>query len=397
MSYLPGQTPLWPITPDWSNSVKETLAWLTDIIRARNGRAQKRELRRSPRRSLDFSVVYEGQDRRILDNLLQANGGSYWWLPMWHDVQQLDADLPLGSLVVPCRTTGFDFAVGGKVLLRASVTDWELLTIDSFDGAGLTFTTTTSQDFSAGTALYPVRLAFLDEQPEDTIWTDRAGTRNVRFRVEPPNDWGAIGPTESYLGYTVLSVRPDWSEAPKRTFDRTLDTIDVDTGPISVFDFPGRAFTKLKQRWIAYGRDENTEMRSLLYFLRGRMATLWVPTWQSDFLMTDSMTAVATDMEVEWSGYSLFPLPAQWRDIRIELVTGQVFYRRITDVTDNGTTELLTLDSALGVAVDPADVLLISFIVLAEGSSDTMELNHPVDADGLTELTIGFNGVRHDI
>lgn len=397
MTYVAGNVPLWPITADWSESVDESLEWLTNVMEARTGRVQKRQLRQSPRRYFKFRVVAEGSRRRILDNLLQANSGDYWWLPIWPDVQQLSADLGAGANFIPCRTEGFDFVEDGKVLLRSDVQTWDLLTIVSVTETGLVVNEATSQDFSAGAAVYPVRLAFLDAQPEETVWTDRAGRRTVNFRIEPPCDFTAQAPSATYRGYPVLEMRPDWSKEPRRTFERKLESIDVETAPVAVFDIPGRAFYKVSAQWSVCGRDENTELRSLLYWLRGRMATLWVPSWQSDFILVTNMASGATTMTVEWTGYSLFDVPAHFRDLRIELVNGTVFYRRIQSVTGDGMTESLVLDSALGVAITPSDIEKISVIVLSQLSSDKVELKHPVDADGVTQTTLGFKGVRHDV
>lgn len=397
MSYTAGQTPLWPLTPNWSDAVIESLEWLTDVLRAQNGRAQKRGLRRSPRRGLEFSVLADDQNRRVLDNLLQANGSGYWLLPVWHDVQLLTSGVVIGSTTITCLTTGFDFVEGGKAVLRTSLTDWEVVTIDTVDTAGLTLSAATLQAFDAGVALYPLRLAMLNSQPEETTWSDRMGTRPISFRIAEPCDWIAVLPASIYRGYPILDRRPDWSQTPKNTFERDLDIVDSETGPITVFDWPGRSFRQISMRWIAYGRAENAALRSLIYALRGRQQTVWVPSWQSDLRLVNTVSAIATSLTIEWSGYSLFGVQAHWRDIRIELTDGAAFYRRITAVDTEDDREILDIDTALGVTVTPAQVRCISFMVLAEQVSDTVELRHPVDADGITELSIAFKGIRHDI
>jgi hypothetical protein len=56
VAYAADQAAPWPVPPNWAQSVLETLQWLTDWQRARDGEVTKRELREAPRRQLQFTV-----------------------------------------------------------------------------------------------------------------------------------------------------------------------------------------------------------------------------------------------------------------------------------------------------------------------------------------------------
>src|SRR5690606_14380140 len=99
-------------------------------------------------------------------------------------------------------------------------------------------------------------------------------------------------------------------------------------------------------------RTEQAALRSLLYWLAGRYSALWVPSGMADLKLAADVGASDTTLSVQWCGYTVFGRQqANRRDIRIELVGGTVFYRRITDSAESGDSETLTIDSALGTAV----------------------------------------------
>lgn len=189
MSYAFNAPVPWPVPPDWSNGVRERLSWLTDVIQAKNGRRQKRELRLAPRRIFDFEVIADEQLRRVLDALLMDHGGKYFMLPIWHDVQLLDAPLAAEQSFVPCRTVGFEFVQEGYALLWLAINQWQLVGIADIEVAGLQLGTLTSRQWPLGTRIYPVRRARLVDQPTEAGWTDSSGQRSVSMIIDEPCDW----------------------------------------------------------------------------------------------------------------------------------------------------------------------------------------------------------------
>lgn len=399
MSYQAGKDVLWPVPADWGgNGVRETLEWLSELLPARNRKTQKRQLRQVPRRTFEFDIITDEQLSRVADTLLNDQGSKDWLLPIWHDVQLLGVELANSSLAVPCRTVGFDFVQGGQAVLWISVNRWEVVDIEAIEVDQLTLQDTTTFAWPAGTRLYPLRRGHLVEQPQETRWSDDKGTRKVQFIIDEPCAWPAVLPGATYRGYPVLEMRPDEGEDLSASFARSVETVDVGTGPIARFDWPGRSFREAQVTWLVHGRDQHSDLRSLLYALRGRMQTLWLPTWNRDLVLIETVGATSTSLTIEWAGYTLFGRQqSNWRDIRIELLGGATFYRRIMSSMEAGPAEQLTIDEALGVELSPGRVRCISFLVLSEQASDAIELVHVTDADGITSASTRFQGVRNDV
>lgn len=394
MSYAAGVDVLWPVPPTWVSAVRERLEWQTSVVRSRySGRGQKRQLRRSPRRFFELTCTAQHANRRALDTLLQARGVHTWQLPIYHDVQLL-GPLNSGVSTVPCTTTGYEFVGAGKALLWRALNDWEIVTINTVGGSQLNLSAPTTRAWPKATRLYPLRTAVLDELPAESSYSDARGTRQVQFRLLGANDATATAPAASYLGYPVLEEPPEWSGDLETLFNRQIERVDNDTGAVALLDQPGRPFREAQCRWLLGNRTRHTQIRALLHWLRGQQATLWVPTWHSDLLLAADIGAGDNSIAVEWAGYSLFgALADNWRDIRIELLNGTVYYRRLGSVLDEGATEALGIDAPLGVAVSRAQVRRISFLVLSEQASDVVELEHATDASGITRISTRFRGV----
>ncbi|HEX7111721.1 MAG TPA: hypothetical protein VF216_04705 [Mizugakiibacter sp.] len=398
MSYAIGAPVLWPIPPDWSQPVRESLAWLTDYMQARDGTRQKRQMRIAPRRAFVFQATADADDRRILDALRFDQGVRQWALPIWPDVQLLAAPLAAGATSIPCDTVGRDFIDGGQAVLWSARNVWELVAVQTVAANALTLTAPTVGAWAAGTRLYPVRTARLQGTPGETHFNDDLSRTQVQLLIDEPCDWASTAPAATYRGAPVLEWRFDESDDPTSSYERMVQTVDEQTGPISYFDLPALPFRVQSHRWTLFGRSERTAFRSLLYWLRGRMGTLWVPSYQADLQLASAVGASDAFLTVMWCGYTVFGrTQANRRDIRIELRDGTVFYRRITGSTEAGATEQITIDSALGMAVSAAAVRVISFMTLAELASDGIDLDHVHDVDGIAQCTTGWRGVKNDL
>ncbi|WP_458068630.1 hypothetical protein [Rhodanobacter sp. BL-MT-08] len=400
MAFAIGEPVIWPIPPDWGDPLKETLAWLTDVLQGRLGVQQKRQLRLAPRRSFTFLSMMAAQDRRLMDAVRADMGTRPWQLPIWPDLQWTQADLPAGSTVLPCATSGYDFVDGGQALLWRGLNQWELATVQSIGADSLTLTGPTQHDWPALTRLYPTRAAVMNAQPEQDRWSDDGGKVSVSFDIIEPCDWPAAMPASFplYRGVYVVEWRPNESNDPTDTYDRLIEPVDADTGLVEYIDLPQVPFRNQSHEWLIVGRADHDAFRSLLYALAGRMGTVWLPSWSSDVLLASPVSPADVTLTIEWCGYTVFgrQQPGR-RNLRIELWSGAVYYCRITGSVEATDTESLSIDNALGVAFAPSDVRAVSFMTLAELADDSIELDHVTDADGILQVTTAWEAVKDDV
>lgn len=400
MGYAVGQPVLWPAPPEWSGGVQETLSWLTDAMQATaTGMQQTRALRATPRRTFAFQTLDASDTRRIVDAIAFDIGVRAFLLPIYPDVQWLNAPLASAIEAIPCRTAGFDFVVGGQVALWLDVQHWEVATIADITDDGLTLTAPTANAWPIGTRLYPLRTARLQEAPEATQSSSDVSSLDVAILIDEPCDWPAAWPSATtYRGVPVLEWRGDESDNPTVEYDRLGNSVDSDTAGVYYFDLPGLPFRLQSQAFVLYGRDAHTAFRSLLYALAGAAGQMWVPSWQDDLRLLSPVTAAATQLQFAPCYYSVFGAQqTNRRDIRIELVDGTVFYRRITGSAQGATSETLQLDSALGQPVSPGDVRQISWLSMCALAGDSVEIDHDTDADGVATATLQWRAVQNHV
>lgn len=376
--------------------VSEQLDWLTDTLAAATGPVQTRRLREAPLVTLAFSGLETAARRRWLETQLWHVGAGPWLAPLVMDAQALAAPLASGSTSVPADTDDARYVADGQALLFSdNPREFEVLAIESIGDGELVLAEETARTWPAGTRLAPVRIATLDGQPLLGRFTsDNTDVYQVRFRLQEPLESPAdFGPAE-YRSLPVLERRPVWTSDPRWSPERTLTAADHDAAPARVFDLVGGATPRLVLQFALVGMDEVHSFRGLLYAMAGRWSPVWIPTWASDLRVVATVADGATTLDVDGPLMSPHAVTSNRRDIRIELVDGTVYFRRITAATlQSPTVDRLTLDSAIATGFAANQVALVSFLTLYRQESDVNLLRHFDHATVQCELA--FKGEIH--
>ncbi|WP_162405582.1 hypothetical protein [Pseudoxanthomonas jiangsuensis] len=374
--------------------IVEQLDALTDVLPAENGVEQRRGLRLSPRTTLEFSGLEEGAARRHLEHLLHANGAGRWWVPFPMDRGALPEPLAAGATAVPVDTRWRHYRAGGRaLLLGATPRDYELVDVDEVASDALTLAEPTVRDWPAGTAVLPVALARLDGMPSLSRFTSDAVPYQVRFLFEEPVDWPATAGAAEYRDVPVLEVAPDWGDDPAWTPERQFVEEDNGTAPPARFDPQGGPRGLAMRNYTLLSMEQAAAFRSLLYALDGRRCPIWLPSLAGDLQVVANVSNGATTLDVGWTGLSAWPLAQGRRDLRIQLRSGTVLYRRITAATAVGDdVERLTLDAAIGTGFTAAQVALVSFLVPVRQEADAVVLRWW--SHGTASAQLSFRGLR---
>lgn len=389
----------WTFVPDWADGIRERLTASTDILQSESAVSQRRQLRLAPRREFSGPVYAEGRERQLLDLSLFGWSDRIWSLPIWPDIQLLDVSLAADADFIPCNTQYLDFRDGGLAMLRGeNAFTSETVEILEVLSGGLQLKRNTQQAWSAGSRLYPARAAQLLEEPSLSKLTDQLIEAEVQFLVVEACDWPEWLPTSLYRGRPVWDRRPDDSESLTHSAQRLRSTLDSGFAQPLITDTANRALQMHGQRHLDLGREARALVRAFIYGMRGRQKVVWVPTHMDDLTMVATVSAVGTALDIAYIGYKRFSAgkPGR-RDIRIELWDGSVFMRRITGSTElDSQIERVALDSALGIEVQPDQVARISWMNLMRFESDTQEIEHMTDSEGVAAWATVFREERDD-
>lgn len=391
----------WAFAPDWADGVLEEFDWLTDVLQSESAAEQRRELRMGPRRLFSAPMYVEDRERQLFDLQLFGWGARTWVLPIWPDAQVLLAPLAAEVLRIECDTEHLDFVVGGLAMLRGeSAFAVEVVEILALDANGLDLKRATQLAWPAGTRIYPACPAQLTEQPQLARLSNTAFGTEVQFILLQDSDWPALIAADlpTYRDHLVLEVRPDETEDLTHSFQRLLATLDNKTAIPLVTDISGKAMPVTGWQWVNEGRAERAYLRSLLYTLKGQQAAMWIPTWADDLTVVGTVTDTGLTVDIANIGYARFGQgrPGR-RDVRIELLDGQILYRRIDAAAEiDIETERLTINAALGVTLEPHQFARVSWMVLSRSSSDRNTIEHLADSEGVAKTAVTFQGVRDD-
>lgn len=399
MSYVEGGLVLWPLSPNWKKTVKETLEYRTRIIGPTyTGLRQKRRMRIAPRRSFAFEVHPYDKSKRLLDNLRFSHGAREWAMPVFHDRQRLASTLAEGETTIPCATVDYDFADGRYAVLcnhNRFITKFEIVQLTTVGSGVLNLAAPTEEEWPAGSFLYPIRMARLDFNSNNaSILNGKVSTLSVVMDVTEPCDWPEHEFADEYRGRPVWEFGNNWRSGRSFGFNRIIETVDNDTSMPVHFDFPNKTFAALDTEWQVHGRAAQSVQRSALYALLGRYTSVWVPTLTEDLKPLLTIGSASTTVTVEYCGYTLFGLGQEGRqDIRIELYDGTVYYRRITGSNEVLGVEQLTINTALGAEVTIAQIRRISFMMLMQQASDSITITNHAGGDGAATAPVVFEGV----
>lgn len=154
------QYPIFTIAPDWSRPVTDTYEHACAVITSYAGNEQRSTLRADPVRTITYQVdTVAEQETQLLHSFLLGNQSKVVALPIWFHVKQLNAAVLAGNKIITADT-GY-FSLNGFVLLHRSYTDYEAVQVLEI-GAGFIRTTSTYQDWPAGTNILPLALARIE-------------------------------------------------------------------------------------------------------------------------------------------------------------------------------------------------------------------------------------------
>lgn len=385
----------WDIEPNWIEALVERQIWKTDVIEAEDGHEQRIALKGAPRLEWEFTFDVTEDLRRRFQLMIPARGGGLWLVPVFTDFAQLTDVLPINSLTIPLdldHDMMFEAGYNGMLIFEGRS---EVVSIAEIGSAELLLDAPTAFEWPIGTKVYPVKLARMDD-PRQTAAFFRNYARGVAvFRTEREIP-GTTLAEDSYRGYPVMTIEPNWIESPTIDYTRKLFEYDPGTGRAFTLDRAEASAPVHGYRWTALERADVDTMRRWLYSRRGRARGLWLPTWTDDLKLATLLTAGTTALEIEFVGLVEFGVPqVHRRDLRIQLVSGAVYYRRVVSTADiDDAREQLVIDSGISIDVAPADVERISWMHFARLDSDTIDISFA--HAGNAELVVRMRGPNND-
>jgi hypothetical protein len=428
---------LWPFRPDWEGGVLERLEWLTDVMASTKGAEQRRPQRLTPRKTLEVTFLPHGRGRSVFDLYVMQKGNDDWYIPLWYDVGVLRQPVAIDAGVVMTDVTFREFTLNGLAVIR---------TAPSADDESTTFTYeivkvlgrssgsllvqraqegTTARVWGKGSEIYPLRKARFTDQPKADIVAASVHSTQMSFTITEPNEWQGVSQTAGYgaaysqswamsadvspltpmanlgrvrapenlplfEGFRVLTIKPDYAQDMSIAYDRVLNELDNGNGIPRSSDTLGFAVPTQRHTWFIQGREDAANLRTLLYWLRGKVRPLWVPTFNDDVQLIAPAASGAMYVDIQDIGFVELGGGIGRQVLAINLNDNSWIFRRVVSAVVGAGFERLELSEALPQALNLEDIYKISFMAVNRLAQDTVEINHVTDLEGLTKVVTTF-------
>lgn len=380
---------------NWVNPLLERLTWTTDVMTAYDGSEQRMSLVAGPRGEWEFTFDISDAQRRIFENIMFGWGARVWALPIWTDVEVMSQPIIAGASSIPLATAGRDFHALGLAIIIGPDGTYEAFGVDDVDADQVTAQSPIINTWPAGSRVYPTRPAYLLD-PRSTARSHRNYARGIaRFRSTDELIRESLD-EPLYRDLPLMDREFNWREAPEIEYARKIDTYEYGSGKTVIIDESDLAIPLHRVVFTALDRVDADYLRAWLYARAGRWKGIWLPTWNDDLILTSSLSTSSTNVDVEACGLTHFAEgKPHRRDIRIQLKSGAVYYRRVTDPTaPNEITERLVMNATVPVQINPEDVERISWMHFVRLDQDSVEITWV--NQNQAETTLALKGPRND-
>lgn len=337
---------IFPFHHNWDQPFVESFEYKTDIFTSVSGVEQRRSLRRNPRVTLEQKIVTRGPDTARLKRQMVLWASYPFAMPDWARVS-LTGAASAGVRTIPIKTAIPGAGAGSRVVISSISGEAWLYTVESATASQLTITEPLPQPIPDGSVAALALVGYLPSGLQQPQVTDTVARMSVRFDALPETapiaDKGVAAATHN--GIEVVTMRPNWQQPVDVTWDYSVFDVDFGRGVKTRYHPVG--FMRPSVKWSMRGMDRARSDAVVSFFHRraGRLTPCYVPSLVNDLPPKGEIGSNATKFVVEGLDAMAYWDRNVQRAIRIESVTGAVYYRNVTKVQQVGLDSEVILDA----------------------------------------------------
>lgn len=384
---------VFPFAPNWNSPVDESFEWNSWVLTAGDGSEQTgSNWGNQPRRHFSYTVLLKGLQLQKFENLLFGWQHRAFGLPVWVDKTKTTASIAPGSTAVPCDTSLRSFVADGFGVLYLDDDNFEAFAIQSVSAGSITAALPTQRAWPAGTRVYPVIPALLNQTTSGGYQVDNLAVVPVSFDCDPqqtPGNTATTATVPQYQGEELYMLRANWASPLSFQVNSARRTLDYRTGANSTYSTQGFSKTTRKHTWNLTGRQSSADFRAFIGRREGIAIPVYMPTGNTDFTVVSPALVDTAYLDVSPNDYDLFvgAHPAR-RDLAILLRNGTYFVRRITDAQMSGSVLRLTLDATFPQNIDPSQMKRVSLVGFYRLESNSVSIRWLTDEVGTAEANL---------
>ncbi|QGH45003.1 capsid and scaffold protein [Bacteriophage Phobos] len=415
----PLEAPIFDLPPNWSSEYRISRDFFTEVIDSRSAREQRRALRQSPRKQVDFSCLMTDADMRRFGSFMQNWQGYPFYMPELTTWVATKTDLAPGAirveLEVPFGPNNEDpilpywVQLGSVVLVRTDA-GWTARLVDRIDYDDLPdpatgqpkplkdrryfveFRAQEDMAIPAGSRLYLAMWGRFGAQISSRHHTSSVMEVGMNFVVEPGSEgplWRPSTPLRAWEGVEVFPFEPNWRKPLDQTSRALLEQVDYQFGRTATFHPVQFNVRDYKMTFHAMNLWEAEQVIAFYERMKGQQNVFWCPTFLEDMVIDPRTT---TDEQLHVLGTEIADNqkgdPVLNR-IAIKLLDGTYEFFKVLNMarTPDGQSSTLVLDRALGQNVRQ-NLVKISWCPLCRLTTDRLLMAFLTDGVAQFDLAI---------
>ena len=382
-----------PVDHNWQSAFRETIEYKTDILESGNGKEQRRAVRFTPRRSLEYSARYVGQEKHELDRFFNKSLARLCYVPQENQVvytaRPLAEEETSVSYTNPTERE-YPWLKAGTVVILSDGWRKETRTLTGASKTLLGFSEKNFTEFPAGTKITPAVIGYVRADPRTIRRTSYAGTIGVTVDLDPKFDQYAPGSAGAYyIGFREFFTKhPNWGDNPEVTHGYLREMVDYGYGLTTAYvpkDFPTRTH---KASYHGKTYEYTREMIDFFCRMRGRNREFLMPSFEPD-IPYYAIAPGSNSILIKGQGFAFdYKDSTVFRRILIRPRVGEDIHAEVDYVEalpDTNTSVIWLRESLPNVNLAPAAVLGINWVTVSRFATDRL------DIDWLTAKVAQFN------
>lgn len=377
-----------PIIP-----MRESLEWKTSIMKGKNGSEQRMILRSAPRQIFDINTYFPTEQLQgRFDAKLFGWQKRVWGVPIWSEWVKHTDPILVNDTTVYLDTTKADYRDDSSAIIWQSPTSYEAVKIATVAADRLNLNLPIRDNWIGTKWIMPMRIANMIGAANRRSSADGRGNLNCRFLVSDNILLTTYSPLATYKGLPVVTVSTLLdNEEIEINSDGDASFVDYELNRFQMFS--DSDYNIVVQSHIVRRETKAAcwDFREFLHSLYGRRGAFWVLTDKADLVLQEVLGAASTSFYA--NNIKLadnMGLNSMRTHLAFVFPDGRQYYREIKGITESDSdTEILSIDSALGVEVHPGDCE-ICFLDKMRLSEDTIE----IEWEKAFQLRCKFNVTR---
>ena len=360
-----------------------THTWKTGIQKMIVGSEKRSALYTFPRLKIDTSYSFINNEiSNWFERNYMFNLDELWGFPIWADETYLTSTANAGTSTLNVQEVDYRHFYNGRKCIIIDKNDWssyEVCTISGTVASGtLPLEDNLSNTWLANNYVLPLYECRIDQEqtitkhPRDYDELSLMGVEayeSARSFTYTIPDSGAT----TFSGIDILSNTP--VGIINRIYERPYELLQF-LGIGQKYSNYVESCFPLEMSLLEIDRSTIWDIFKFFDNKMGRLYPFWVPTWNKDIIVINTITDTDTILTIQDIDYNITWLTndVQGRFIRIRFPDKSIIYRKIVDA---GPTTI-TLESAVGknVSTNDLDELLISYLYFVRFESDEISMEY---------------------